>query len=122
MGLEVESIYKHSLQYLIIIALILTVVFWGNYSISLGLLSGGIVSLLNYRINAYSIGRIFRRNSKSTFFFAGLYVIRLILIIIVITYSYYYQSLNLFSAVVGLLWVRIVITVEAIIHQLRKTK
>lgn len=110
---DIAGLYSKSLKYMLAITLILFSVFHEDISYALGFLLGGITCLANFRFMTKSLEGMIEKRTYSKAFFNGYYMLRLGLILAVLVSAIVLESVNLFTAVAGMLTVRVVVTWEA---------
>lgn len=115
-----HSVYTEAINYLLVCGILTLTIFIKNISFGMGLFIGGMASLLNYKIMIYSTEKLFDGNVHFPLFYSFFYLLRLATVTLVILFAVKLESINLFTAVIGLLWVRVSIVVQALISLIQK--
>lgn len=115
-----HSVYTEAIKYLFVCGILTLAIFINNISLGMGLFIGGIASLLNYKIMIYSTEKLFDGNVHFPLFYSFFYLLRLAAVTLVILFGVKLEAVNLFTAVIGLLWVRISMVAQALIALLQK--
>lgn len=115
---EIAGIYRRSIKFLLVISVLLLCLLHNNVSYALGFVLGGSVCLLNFRFMVISLEGMINRTTYSKAFFSGNYLLRLILTTSVLAAAILLQSVNLFTTVIGILTIKIIITIEAMIKHI----
>lgn len=110
---DIAGIYDKSLKYLLAVSLILFSLLHEDISYALGLLLGGVACLVNFKLMIKSLEGMIDKRAYSKAFFNGCYSLRLGLVLAVLVSAIVLESVNLFTAVVGILTIRLVVTWEA---------
>ena len=110
----ISGIYDRSFKYILTVSLILFCLFYENISYALGFVLGGLACLLNFRLMIKSSEDMLYKRSYSKTFFNCFFLLRLSLVIAVMIGGIIMESVNLFTAVAGILTIRLVITWEAV--------
>lgn len=111
--LDIASIYNISLKYMLAISLILFCVFHENISYALGFLLGGVACLLNFRIMTRSVEGMLGKRTYSKAFFNGYFLLRIGVVSAVLVSAIMLESVNLVTAVAGILIIRVIVAWEA---------
>lgn len=119
---EIKSIYDKSLKYLLVISIVLFSLFYRKLSYALGFVLGGAACLINFNLMVKSLEGMVSKTTYSRAFFNGYFLLRLALVIAVLFGALMLESINLFTAVIGILTIRIVLTWEAIIRHIKSLK
>lgn len=119
---DIAGIYNKSLKYLLAISLILFSLLHEDISYALGLLLGGIACLVNFKLMIKSLEGMVEKRTYSKAFFNGCYSLRLGLVLAVLVSAIMLESVNLFTAVAGILTIRLVVTWEAFLFNNKRQK
>jgi len=109
-----NNIIKTVIKYAIVAVMLMMILYSKNYSIALGLAFGCIVSLINFSIMTHCINNLFSGDLKSRYYYTFFYLIRLLTSSFTIFYAIKLESLSLVTTIIGLLSIKIVLTLKAI--------
>ncbi|MHB1393274.1 MAG: ATP synthase subunit I [Clostridia bacterium] len=116
---EIKNIYAKCIKYLLVTAILLFCLFVKNISYALGFVLGGLACLLNFRLMIKSVEGMFGRTTYSKAFFSGLFFIRLLITLIVLWCAMKFDSINLFTTVLGVLSIKTVIIIDEVIQHIK---
>ena len=119
---EVSSIYDRAIKYLLVVSIVLFSLFYKNISYALGFILGGLVCLINFNLLVRSLEGMLSKTTYSKAFFNGNFLLRLSLVVTVLYSALMLESLNLFTAVMGILTIRIIIMWEALTKHISSLK
>lgn len=117
-----NNIIKTVIKYAIVAVILMIILFSKNYSIALGLAFGCIVSLINFSIMIHCIDNLFNGDVKSRYYYTFFYLVRLLTSSFAILYAIKLESLSLTTTIIGLLSIKIVLTLGAIFKTEKKCK
>ncbi len=101
------AVFTAAIKNLLVCGILTLAIYIKDTSIAMGLFLGGIASLLNYRLMISSTERLFDGNVNFPLFFGLFYLLRLLITVLVLMFAIRLRSINLFTAVLGLMWVKI---------------
>lgn len=118
----VRKVISKTSIYIAVVTIVLVIAFFRDISYAFGFLFGSIAALINFYLVSYSIDNLFSGKAKSRWYYAFFYIIRLALSALIMWKAIQLNSLNLFTATLGLFSVKISLTIDALIkHYISKT-
>jgi hypothetical protein len=116
---EIKNIYAKCIKYLLVAAILLFCLFIKNISYALGFVLGGSACLVNFSLMVKSVQDMFGRTTFSKAFFSGLFLIRLLITLVVLWCAMKFNSINLFTTVLGMLSMKTVIIFDEVIQHIK---
>lgn len=116
---EISSIYNRAVKYLLVSSIVMFSLSYKNISYALGFVLGGAACLMNFNLLVRSLEGMISKTTYSKAFFNWYFLLRLFLVLAVLCSAIMLESVNLLTAVLGILTIRIVITWEALIKHIK---
>ncbi|MGE5630958.1 MAG: ATP synthase subunit I [Caulobacteraceae bacterium] len=99
---------------MIVTFILLLLVFYNNKSIAFTYVLGGLACLGNFRLLIRSIEGMFGTRTHTKAFFNCFYGLRFLIVLFVLWCAVRISIVNLIFAMLGLMWLKLVITLQAI--------
>lgn len=109
-----NNIINAVIKYAIATAIIMLIIFSKNYSLALGLVFGCMIALINFFIMVHCIINLFNGDVKSRYYYISFYLARLLTSSFAIFYAIKLESLSLVTTIIGLLSIKVVLTLKTI--------
>lgn len=116
---EIENIYASCIKCFLVTTILLFCLFYKDFSYALGFVLGGMACLLNFNLMVKAIKGMMGKTTYSKAFFSGLFCIRLFITLAVLWSAIRFNSINLFTAIIGMLSMKIVIVFDGLVKHIR---